>query len=471
MDQHSFSTETGLDFGLEEAASVVQSLRGRFSSRRTRPLSWRDGQLKAFQAMLSDRQDIFHEALRADLGRCRFEAWIAETGFLANEAAHVRKHLRAWTRPERVFTPLVHQPGRSTIRREPLGVVLIIGPWNYPLQLVLAPLVGAIAAGNCAVLKPSELAPNTAAAIAEWIPEYLDAECVRVVQGGVQETEALLAQRFDHIFYTGSGRVGRVVMEAAAKHLTPVTLELGGKSPVVVDRDVDLERAARRIAWGKFFNAGQTCVSPDYALVDRAIEADFVERLRANIRAFYGSEPRSSPDYARVVNDRHFARLQGLLQSGRVAEGGDSDPDERYIAPTILREVPDDAPVMQDEIFGPILPVVPVDGVKDAIARINARPKPLALYVFSKRQRAIDDVIEQTSSGGVCVNDTLAHLSIPDLPFGGVGESGMGAYHGRESFEVFSHRRGVLEKGTRIDPALRYPPYDEHKLKWAKRLV
>jgi aldehyde dehydrogenase (NAD+) len=457
-----------------ETASIhdqLETLRGSFAGGRTRPFEWRKQQLERLRAMLLEREEVFFAALQADLRKARFEAWASETGFVGNEIEHALTNLRAWMKRERVPTPLVYQPGFSWIAREPLGVVLIIGPWNYPLQLVVGPLVGALAAGDCAVLKPSELAPRTSAAVAEWVPRYLDPECVAVVEGGIPETQALLAERFDHIFYTGGGAVGRVVMEAAAKHLTPVTLELGGKSPCVVAADADLDVAAHRIVWGKFFNAGQTCVAPDYLLVERSIEASLLERVRGAVRELYGEDPRRSPDYARIINERHYRRLVALLETGEVVLGGQTADEERYIAPTVIRGVEATAPVMADEIFGPILPVLAVADLEEAIAFVNARPKPLALYVFSENRAVARRVIDRTSSGGVCINDTIAHLAIPDLPFGGVGASGMGAYHGRAGFETFSHRRSVLEHSTTVDPAMRYPPYDERKLRWAKRLM
>ncbi len=459
-------------FGPQQAAELLGALRETFGSGRTRSLAWRLGQLEALEAFVLEREDELCEALRADLGKSRFEAWLGELGVLRAELRHTRKHLPDWLRPERVPVPLPLQPGRAEVVREPLGVVLVIAPWNYPVQLALAPLVGALAAGNCAVVKPSEIAPASSALLAEWLPRYLDPDAVRVVEGGVPETQALLAQRWDHVFYTGNGRVGRIVMKAAAEHLTPVTLELGGKSPCFVLRDADLRTAARRIAWGKFFNAGQTCVAPDYLLVDRAVEQPLLDALGEAIHRFYGEQPRQSPDYARIVSERHFDRLVGLLEgSGQVVFGGEHDRSERYLAPTVLREVPEDAPVMQEEIFGPILPVLTFSDLSEAIDRVRRGDKPLALYVFGRAPEAIDRVLSETSSGGACVNDVVVHLSVPELPFGGVGESGMGAYHGRASFETFSHRRSVLRKGTRLDPPLRYPPYDERTLGWVKKLM
>jgi aldehyde dehydrogenase (NAD+) len=353
--------------------------------------------------------------------------------------------------------------------REPLGLVLIISPWNYPVQLLLSPLVGALAAGNAALLKPSEVTPHVSAALARRVPEYLDSEAVAVVEGGVQEVTALLGERFDHVFYTGNGTVARVVMAAAAKHLTPVTLELGGKSPCIVDDDVDVEIAARRIAWGKFMNAGQTCIAPDYVLVSERREQALVEALAKAIREFYGDDPRATPDYARIVNGRHYQRVARLLKDGDVVVGGQTDESQNYVAPTLLRNVSPDADAMREEIFGPVLPILKVKDVAEAIRFVNEREKPLALYVFSNDERVQQEVLSRTSSGGVCVNGTLMHLANARLPFGGVGPSGMGAYHGRHSFETFSHRKSVLRRKLARDPKFLYPPYGKLKTRLARR--
>ena len=455
----------------KEIVETVERLRRAFDSGVTRPFEWRLSQLKQFVAMLRDNEPAMIEALKQDLGKSEFEAWIGETGFLMADVRYAIKHLAKWMKPKKVKAPLPVQPAKARVYSEPLGVALIIAPWNYPIQLALAPLVGALAGGNCAVIKPSEVAPASSALMARLIPKYFDRDAVVVVEGGVPETTTLLAQRFDHIFYTGNGTVGRIVMEAAAKHLTPVTLELGGKSPAIVDRDVDLDVAARRIVWGKFFNAGQTCVAPDYVLVHESVEQALLERLRATLRDFYGDDPKKSPDYARIVNERHHARLSRLLDSGEKVVGGETDVASKYIAPTVLRNVDPDSPVMADEIFGPILPVLTVPDIDAAIDFVNERPKPLALYVFTSDKDHAARVIERTSSGGACVNDAVSHLLPPDLPFGGVGPSGMGAYHGKASFDTFTHKKSVLDKPTYVDPSLRYPPYGDDKLKWAKRLV
>jgi len=456
---------------MPDIPDTVKRLRATFESGRTRPLEWRRAQLDALRAMLAEREGALLGALAADLGKPATEAYAADVGFLYADLDMARKHLKSWSRPRRVRAPLIVQPGKAQIVQEPLGVVLIIGPWNYPVQLTLAPLIGAITAGNCAVVKPSEIAPHTSEVLARIVPEFLDPECIAVVEGAVHETTALLAERFDHILYTGNGRVGRVVMEAAAKHLTPVTLELGGKSPVIVDDDVDLDVAAHRIAFGKFLNAGQTCIAPDYALVARGREHELVDRIAAAITEFYGPDPQTSPDYARIVNEQHFDRVVKLLDGSTVAAGGEHDRPQRYIAPTVLTDVTPDAPVMQDEIFGPLLPVLPVDDVDAAIDFVNERERPLALYVFSRRAGVAREVVDRTSSGGACVNATMFHVAVPGLPFGGIGPSGMGAYHGRASFDTFSHAKSVLTRSTRVDPKLGYPPYTSRKDRLIRRFL
>lgn len=454
-----------------DIAETVTRVRDTFETGKTRSLDWRREQLQRMRVMLVEREADLLAALAADLGKPPTEAWATDVGFVISEIEHALRHLRRWTRPERVWAPLVTRPARATIVREPLGVVLVIAPWNYPIQLLLSPLVGAIAAGNCAIAKPSEVAANTSATLARLVPTYLDTDAIAIVEGAVPETQALLDERFDHIFYTGNGRVGRIVMEAAAKHLTPVTLELGGKSPVVIDDTADLHVAARRVAWGKYMNAGQTCIAPDYVLVTRAVEEQFVEHVRRAVFDFYGPDPKSSPDYGRIVSKSHLQRLVGLLDGGTPTIGGTSDKSERYLAPTVLQQVQRDAPVMHDEIFGPILPVLPVDGVDEAIEFINSHDKPLALYVFTGDRLVRDRVLGQTSSGGAAVNGTMFQVVVPELPFGGIGPSGMGAYHGKASFQTFSHAKSVLRKGTKPDSDLAYPPYTPRKDRLMRRFL
>jgi len=448
-----------------DASSTVAVLRRSFDSGLTRPLCWRRAQLVAFKSLLRQGEDELIGAMRADLGKPAVESRLTDLSFVGAEIDVMLRHLDAWSRPERVRVPLAQRPGHATIIREPLGVALVIAPWNYPVHLLLLPMAAAIAAGNCVVGKPSEISPRTSAALAGLAQRHLDPRSVAIVEGGPEETRALLEQRFDTIFYTGNGRVGRIVMEAAARHLTPVTLELGGKSPALVDADVDLDISARRIAWGKFLNSGQTCVAPDYVLVHERVERRLLDALERSLRAFYGDDPQRSRDYARIVNDRHFERLSGLLAttSGTIASGGVQDRAQRYLAPTIVTDVPPDDPLMDDEIFGPILPVLRVGDMDEAVRYVSSRAKPLALYVFSASKSTVDRVIAGTSSGGVGVNLTVQQLAIPGLPFGGVGESGMGAYHGRYGFETFSHRRGVFSKPTLLDPPVQYPPYTKIK--------
>jgi len=454
-----------------QAATLVRSLRSHFRTGATKPLAWRLSQLDALEHLLMEREGDIVEALRQDLGKPEPEALLSEVRMIVHEVRLMRRNLRRWMKPERVRTPLIALPGRSYILREPLGLVLIIAPWNYPFQTAVLPLVGALAAGNCVVIKPSEIAPHTSALIAKWIPKYMDTRAVRVFEGGVPETTALLREKWDHIFYTGNGNVGRIVMKAAAEHLTPVTLELGGKSPTIVDETADLDTAAKRIVYGKFFNAGQTCVAPDYVLVHEAVHDALLNRMVSAVRELYGDDPKQSADFARIINERHHARLTRLLDGADIATGGEADVGERYIAPTILKNVKESDPVMRDEIFGPILPVIAVPSVEAAVAFVNRHPKPLALYLFSTNKDAQQRVIGATSAGGTTINHVWLHVGVPALPFGGVGESGMGAYHGRHSFESFSHDRAVLEKPTLRDLPIIFPPYAPWKRRWLKRLL
>ncbi|WP_448562632.1 aldehyde dehydrogenase family protein [Trichothermofontia sp.] len=444
---------------MDTIAQQLDQQRQFFATGRTRPLAFRRAQLQQLRRQIVAHEAQILEALHTDLRKPQFEAYGAEIYLVLEEIDRAIKHLPTWMRPQRVKVPPMAQPGRAMLIPEPLGVVLIISPWNYPFQLSLLPLVGAIAAGNCAVLKPSEIASATATLIADLIKTTFDPAFVCVVTGGPETSQRLLAERFDHIFFTGGTAIGKLVMAAAAQHLTPVTLELGGKSPCLVDRDIDLVTTARRIVWGKFANAGQTCIAPDYLLVDRAIHAPLLTAMQTCLREFYGDDPAQSPDYARIINDRHFQRLTALLSDGQIVVGGETNAGDRYIAPTILDHVSPDAPVMQEEIFGPILPVLTYDTLEDAIAFVNDRPKPLALYCFSRNPNYTQPVLAQTSSGGVCINDILLHNLVPDLGFGGVGPSGMGRYHGKASFDTFSHQKGVLQRPFWLDLRFRYPPY------------
>jgi aldehyde dehydrogenase (NAD+) len=431
-------------------------------------------QLRQLKRLLEENDERINAALAADLGKSALEAYTTETSFVVGEVEHAIEHVNQWMQPSRVHVPLTLRPGNARVIPQPLGLVLIIAAWNYPVHLTFAPLVGALAAGNTAVLKPSESAPASSSLIAELVPRYLDERVVQVVEGGITETTTLLEESFDHILYTGGGSVARIVMRAAAEHLTPVTLELGGKSPAIVAADADIDVAARRITWGRFTNAGQTCVAPDYVLVARSIEDQFLGAVLRSVHDFYGENPKTSPDYGRIVNDRHFDRLTRLLDAGgyeAVVTGGGGDRGDRYFAPTVLAGVSPDAAVMADEIFGPILPVLPIDGIDAAVAFVNERPHPLALYVFTNDVPTAERVVERTKSGGVTINHTMVHLAVPDLPFGGVGPSGTGAYHGEAGFDTFSHRRAVLTKATKPDASVTYPPYKRWKEAIIRRVL
>jgi aldehyde dehydrogenase (NAD+) len=459
---------------VDRIPEIVRHLREGFQRGALRDIESRRGQLQQLRALFTEQEDRLVDALVADVGKPRIEAYTTEIAFTINEIDHTLKHLDEWTKASKVKVPLTFKPGRATMRPEPLGTVCIIAPWNYPVQLLFAPLVPALAAGNTAVLKPSEVTPTVSALIEQLVPKYFDASTVAVVTGAVDETTALLQERFDHIFYTGNAKVGRVVMRAAAEHLTPVTLELGGKSPAIVAADANIEVAAKRIAWAKFLNAGQTCVAPDYVLVEASVEDQLVAALASAITGFYGADPRQSNDYARIVNEHHHDRLMQLLDRGgydATVIGGTGDRASRYIAPTVLAGVKPDAAVMDSEIFGPILPVLTVNDVDEAIQFVNDRDKPLALYAFSSSDDTLEHVVAHTSSGGVTLNHAVLHLAVPDLPFGGVGESGMGGYHGKAGFDTFSHSKAVLDKPMRPDPALLYPPYTNTKKKIIRKFM
>jgi len=438
--------------------SLIARQRVYFQTGATRSATFRLSQLESLHNAIEAREQMLTSALHSDLHKSRQEAYGTEIGLVLSEIRHALRHLPSWARPRRRKSPLLAWPARSCVCPEPYGVALIIGPWNYPLQLLLIPLVGAIAAGNCVVLKPSEFAPQTAAAIAQLIRAVFPDDYIAVVQGQRDVAEALLRERWDNVFFTGSTGVGRAVMAAAARHLTPVTLELGGKCPCLVCADAPLDTVARRIVWGKFMNAGQTCVAPDHVLVDHRVGDELVDAMKRAVREFYGVDPRNSPDYGRIVNRTHFERLVGYLSSGRILCGGTYDADDLYIAPTLLADVAAGAPVMDEEIFGPILPVRKYTELDEALASLRDRPTPLALYVLTRDRATQDRVVAQTRSGGVCINDTVSHIVGHDLPFGGLGDSGMGAYHGKASFECFSHRRSVLRRSLAFDPKWRYPP-------------
>jgi len=447
---------------------IMERLRATFESGRTRPVEWRLGQLRAVERLCDEQEGEIAAALADDLGRPFAEAWFGDVAATKAEATYARKHVRRWMKRHRTSLSLTNLPGRGWYEYEPIGLVLVIVPWNYPFYLSLGPLVGAVAAGDCAVIKPSEHAPASSRLLAELVPRYLDAEAFAVVEGEADVTQDLLARAFDHVFFTGGAQVGRQVMQAAAETLTPVTLELGGKCPVIVTARADIAVAARRIAWVKLMNSGQTCIAPDYVLVERSVQQPLVDALGAAVEAF-----RADADGAgmRIVDRRHFDRLAGALAaaSGTVAFGGRADADALTIEPTVVVDPAPDSALMEQEIFGPILPVVGVDTLDEAITFVRARPKPLAAYLFSRSTGESDRVLTQVVAGGVVVNHVAMHCLAPQLPFGGVGDSGTGAYHGQWGFERLSHRKAVLAKPSRPDLSLVYPPYTDAKLKVLRR--
>ncbi len=438
--------------------TILQRQRIFFQSGATRSVEFRLAQLKRLAAALEQHEAALLMALQSDLGKSPAQGYATEVGLVQMEIRHALRHLRRWSAPQHLSTPWFTAPSRSWTQPEPFGVTLIIGPWNYPLQLLLTPLVSAIAAGNCVVLKPSELAPHTAGVVEKLLRECFVEEYVFVAMGGADVSESILQERFDKIFFTGSTRVGRLVIAAAAKQLTPVTLELGGKCPAIVCADASLELAARRIAWGKFMNAGQTCVAPDFVVVADEVLDAFVAAMKQALREFYGDDPAQSPDYGRIINRAHFDRLISYLSDGKVAHGSQHNVKDYFIAPTILTDVDAASAVMQEEIFGPILPVLRFHQLDEALDILRTLPTPLALYLFTRNQETERHVLEVARSGGACVNDVVSHTIGSGLPFGGLGESGMGSYHGRAGFGAFSHHRTVLRRATWLDLPFRYPP-------------
>jgi len=451
-------------------SDIVSIQREYFYSGCTRDLKYRLEALRKIFLWVKDHEQVILEALKADLNKSETEGYLTEIGVLNEEIRYISKKLYRWSRNRRAKTPLMLLPARCYRVCDPFGVVLIMSPWNYPFLLAMDPLVGALAAGNCAVVKPSAYSPHTSAIIAQLIKECFPPEYCTAVEGGRAENAWLLEQPFDYIFFTGGTSVGKLVMESAARNLTPVSLELGGKSPVLIDRSADIDLAAKRIVFGKFINSGQTCVAPDYVLVPPDKQKFLIERLHHWIDVFYPREENGHiADYPRIVNEKHFDRLIGLLDREEITKGGDSDRASLTIFPTVLQNVKWSSPVMQEEIFGPILPVLTCENFHEALERIRLRPKPLALYLFAEDKAVRRQVLQNLSFGGGCVNDVLLHVASPYLPFGGVGNSGMGSYHGKASFETFTHFKSIVDKGTLIDPSARYRPYTESRkrlLRW-----
>ncbi|XP_076659453.1 aldehyde dehydrogenase type III isoform X1 [Halictus rubicundus] len=459
----------------KDYAALVERSRNSFFSGKTRPLEWRIKQLKQIDRMLEECKPDIVSALASDLRRCKFETIALELLISQGEVKTLLMNIKEWAAKEKPPKAMINIMDGIEIRKDPFGVVLVMGPWNYPFQLCIIPLMGAIAAGNCVILKPSELSSATSELFARIIPQYLDSECVQVVLGGINETTELLKQRFDYIFYTGSTTVGRIVRDAANKFLTPVTLELGGKSPVYVDNTVDINIAVKRILWGKCINVGQTCIAPDYVLCTPEVQNKFLNEAHKVLKEWYGDNPKESPDLARIINDNHYQRLVKYLDGGKIAIGGQCDPAEKYIAPTILIDVKPTDPIMQDEIFGPILPFINVNNAYEAIQFINNRETPLVLYIFTKDRGVQELIVNQTHSGSVAINETIMQFSVDTLPFGGVGNSGMGCYHGKYTYDTFVHKKGCLIKDfNKLAETLascRYPPYTDKKLSFLGSLV
>lgn len=453
-----------------EFEAMVSRQREFWNTGATRSMEWRLIQLKKLEQALEEREEALCAALKADLGKAAYESWLSEIGMTLGELRFARKHLKKWAAVKRRPSAMPLFPASSRVVPQPYGTVLIMSPWNYPVQLTLVPLVSALAAGNCAVVKPSAYAPNVARVVAELLGDIFPPEYVSVVQGGRAENAALLEQDFDYIFFTGSPAVGKTVMAAAAQHLTPVTLELGGKSPVIIAPDANIPLAARRIAWGKFLNAGQTCVAPDHVYIPQNLRDAFVKELAGQIHQLYGADPLTGPDLPKIINEKHFNRVAGLMGSGKTAVGGRTDSETRRIEPTVLVDVAESNAVMQEEIFGPVLPVLTYDSLDDLIARQQKKARPLALYIFTGDRALEKRIVSALPSGGVCVNDTVIHLANPHVPFGGVGNSGMGACHGRTGFDTFTHYRTVVRRGA-LDLPLRYAPYGGKNLNTVKKLM
>ncbi|XP_066153085.1 aldehyde dehydrogenase, dimeric NADP-preferring-like [Euwallacea fornicatus] len=449
----------------QSATYIVAQARKAFNSGKTQPYEFRKAQLEGVRMFLEEHSHGLCSALYSDLRKPKSESYMHEIGFLIVEINDILRYLKDWMKPEVPKKPLLNFFDDIRIYSDPLGVVLVMGAWNYPLHLTLCPVLGAIAGGNCCVIKPSDLSTHTSRYIADFMPKYVDKDCYPVFLGGVPETTDLLKEKFDYIFYTGSTAVGKIIHKAAANFLTPTTLELGGKSPTYIDSTADIEVAIKRIVWGKFTNAGQTCVAPDYILCTRDVQDEVVKCAENCIKNFFGDNVKQSEDFARIINERHFIRVCNLLKNQNVAIGGEVDAQDLYIAPTILVDVHPDSDVMKEEIFGPILPIVNVESASEAVEFINKREKPLAMYIFTKDRKTKNYFLRNTSSGGVCINDTLMHLAVSSLPFGGVGNSGMGNYHGKKSFDIFVHKKSVLMRsynsiGEKLQE-IRYPPYTE----------
>ncbi|MDF2845460.1 MAG: NAD-dependent aldehyde dehydrogenase [Herbinix sp.] len=454
---------------MQQIESILKKQRNFFNKGNTKEIAFRIKHLKRLEEVIRSNEKEILEALKKDLNKAPLEAYATEIGIVLEELRFTIKHLRGWATPKRVRTSLVNFISTSRIYPEPYGIALIISPWNYPFQLALAPLIGAIAAGNCAVVKPSNESVNTSLVIEKLLKQAFDQDYVAVIQGGREANQSLLSQKFDYIFFTGSVAVGKVVMSAAANNLTPVTLELGGKSPCIVDETADLDIAARRIIWGKYVNAGQTCVAPDYLLVHQSVKAALLEKMKQYIHRFYENND-NYKEFPRVISEKHFKRLEGLIAGEKIIIGGKLNLASKLITPTILDQITWESRIMQEEIFGPVLPVLEFKSLQEVVNKLNTLPKPLAFYYFTKSKNRQKAMLKNVSFGGGCINDTIMHLVSMYSPFGGVGDSGMGGYHGKASFDTFSHHKSVLKKSIHFDMPLRYPPYKNH-LKYVKMFL
>ena len=451
--------------------TLKTSLDNYFSSGATRSLSWRKRQLTSFLKLLQTEEKAIAQALYKDLHKSAEEAFITEIGYLIKDVKYLIKHVKSWMKPTAVGTPMLAMPGKSVIKPEPLGTCLVIGAWNYPFQLTLSPMLAAISAGNCVVIKPSELAPATSALIAKLLPKYLDMSAIAIVEGGKEPTSELLSMAFDKIFYTGGERVGKIVMKAAAEHLTPVTLELGGKSPCIIDKNIDLETACNRIVWGKLMNAGQTCIAPDYLMVHHSNLDDVVNMLKKVIEKQYKKDIVKNRFFGRIITQAHSERLVKYLEGQNVVFGGQHDVMQKFVAPTIVLNPAHDSPLMQEEIFGPIMPILSFSGRSEMLAFIKSRAKPLAAYVFTDDAEFEKRSVNQISAGSMCINDTCVFMLNPQLPFGGVGISGMGRYHGKYGFDTFSHQKSVLKRSFRFENSIRYMPFNSFTFSILRRFL
>lgn len=450
---------------------LVKKQREFFFTGKTLDISYREKALDKLEQAILKYEDRLYGALKEDLGKSKAESYMCEVGLTLSELRYVRKHVRGWSRDRSVLTPLAQFHAKSFTVQEPYGVVLVMSPWNYPVLLTLEPLIGALAAGNCCVVKPSAYSPATSKVMAEMLREAFPEEYAAVVEGGRKENQSLLEQKFDYIFFTGGVNVGKLVMEKASAHLTPVTLELGGKSPCIIDRTANLKLAARRLVFGKYLNCGQTCVAPDYVLVEREVKEVFLEYVKKEIRKQFGKRPLQNPSYGKMVNRKHFDRVLNLIDREKLACGGESNAQTLQIAPTVLQEVAETDAVMQEEIFGPVMPVLTVENMDAAYAFVKSRPQPLALYIFTSDQTTEERFLREVPFGGGCVNDTIIHLATSNMGFGGVGNSGMGSYHGKKSFETFSHEKSIVKKYTWLDMPMRYQPYNRVKEKLVRMFV